>query len=225
MPGLILHADSDPFVRSFPGLGAHRENPNLCMSKPPTAGIARFSPPRTDTMAAGLSSRSSSSCEASGVGLPRASRERLSRIDTHLIASRLSCLARFVRILPVQSCPRCDALEIVRCAGAGRGLRGRSLAEPVASLKATDYVNDFAGVFSAKTKTELRWNCAASSTKKAGSQIAVVTIKSTDGEEIFNYAVDSLPEVGHRQKRQGPRCSDSASGAGPQVLHQRRLRA
>ncbi|MGA2457487.1 MAG: TPM domain-containing protein [Terriglobales bacterium] len=61
-------------------------------------------------------------------------------------------------------------------------------AEPIASLHATNYVNDFAGVLDAATQARLNDLCRQVD-QKAQAQIAVVTVKSTDGEDVFNYAV------------------------------------
>ena len=50
------------------------------------------------------------------------------------------------------------------------------------SLKPTGYVDDFAGVLNAQTKTSLE-NLATELDHKANAQIAVVTVKSLDGDE------------------------------------------
>jgi len=76
---------------------------------------------------------------------------------------------------------------------------GSVLAEPVASLRPTNYVNDFAGVLSEKTKTDLNALCQQIE-EKTGDQIAVVTINSTDGEDTFNYAVDLYQKWGIGKK-------------------------
>jgi uncharacterized protein len=61
-------------------------------------------------------------------------------------------------------------------------------AEPIASLHATNYVNDFAGVLDASTVTQLNALCQQVD-EKAKAQIAVVTVKSLDGQEAFDYGV------------------------------------
>ena len=61
-------------------------------------------------------------------------------------------------------------------------------AEPIASLHATNYVNDFAGVLDASTVTQLNSLCQQVD-EKAKAQIAVVTVKSLDGQEAFDYGV------------------------------------
>ncbi|HTR25050.1 MAG TPA: TPM domain-containing protein [Terriglobales bacterium] len=61
-------------------------------------------------------------------------------------------------------------------------------AEPISSLHASNYVNDFAGVLDASTETGLNDLCRQVD-EKAKAQIAVVLIKSTDGQEVFDYGV------------------------------------
>jgi len=61
-------------------------------------------------------------------------------------------------------------------------------AERVQDLpKPTNYVNDFAGVLSPETLASLNSLCAQVD-RQAHAQIAVVTIKSLDGEPIENFA-------------------------------------
>ena len=65
---------------------------------------------------------------------------------------------------------------------------GVALAERVQDLpKPTNYVSDFAGVLSPETVTSLNRLCAQVD-RQAHAQIAVVTIKSLDGEPIENFA-------------------------------------
>ncbi len=61
-------------------------------------------------------------------------------------------------------------------------------AEPIASLQPHNYVNDFAGVLDAATQARLNALCQQVD-QKAHAQIAVVTVKSTDGEDVVTYAV------------------------------------
>jgi uncharacterized protein len=61
-------------------------------------------------------------------------------------------------------------------------------AEPIASLHATNYVNDFAGVLDAATLARLNDLCQQVE-QKAHAQIAVVTVKSVDGQDVVSYAV------------------------------------
>jgi len=78
-------------------------------------------------------------------------------------------------------------------------LRHFSFAEPVSSLKPTDCVNDFAGVLSANVQDQLKQMCRQV-LDKAQASVVVVTVKSTDGEDIFNYSVDLYQKWGIGQK-------------------------
>jgi uncharacterized protein len=72
-------------------------------------------------------------------------------------------------------------------------------AEPIASLRPSNYVNDFAGVLDAATQARLNDLCRQVE-QKAHAQIAVVTVKSTDGEDVFSYAVDLYQKWGIGKK-------------------------
>ena len=72
-------------------------------------------------------------------------------------------------------------------------------AEPIASLHPSNYVNDFAGVLDAATQARLNDLCRQVE-EKAHAQIAVVTVKSTDGEDVFSYAVDLYQKWGIGKK-------------------------
>jgi uncharacterized protein len=78
-------------------------------------------------------------------------------------------------------------------------LAAYATAEPVSSLKPTDCVNDFAGVLSPSTVDQLKEMCRQV-LDKAQASVVVVTIKSTDGVEIFDYAVDLYQKWGIGQK-------------------------
>ncbi len=60
-------------------------------------------------------------------------------------------------------------------------------AEPIASLRPTNYVNDFAGVLDAATQARLNDLCHQVELK-ANAQMAVVTVKSLDGQDIDSYS-------------------------------------
>src|SRR2546423_7235078 len=62
-------------------------------------------------------------------------------------------------------------------------------AEPIAKLKPSGYVNDFAQVLSSESVAYLN-NLCAEADEKAKAQIAVVTIHSLDGRDVEGYAVD-----------------------------------
>lgn len=78
-----------------------------------------------------------------------------------------------------------DCLLLVLCAVLAPHL---SIAEPIASLNASNYVNDFAAVLSGGTVTRLNDLCLQVD-QKAHAQIAVVTVKSFDGQDPVTYAV------------------------------------
>ena len=82
-----------------------------------------------------------------------------------------------------------------------------AIAEPVSSLKPTGYVNDFAAVLSAATKVQLNETCRQLD-QKAGAQIAIVAIKSSDGKDIFNYSIDLYQKwgIGQKGKDRGVLC-------------------
>ena len=61
-------------------------------------------------------------------------------------------------------------------------------AEPIASLRPNNYVNDFAGVLDAATQARLNDLCRQVE-QKARAQIAVATVKSVDGQDVVSYAV------------------------------------
>jgi uncharacterized protein len=68
-------------------------------------------------------------------------------------------------------------------------------AEPVAKLKGTDYVNDFAHVLDQNTIVQIDEICRQID-EKAHAQIAVVTVHSLDGSDIESYAVDLFHQWG-----------------------------
>ncbi len=68
-------------------------------------------------------------------------------------------------------------------------------AESVKQLKPTGYVNDFAGVLDASTKSQIEDLCTQVD-QKAHAQIALVTINTLDGSDIESYAVDLFHQWG-----------------------------
>ena len=72
-------------------------------------------------------------------------------------------------------------------------------AEPTSSLRPTNYVNDFSGVLDASTQARLNDLCRQVD-QKAKAQIAVVTVKSLDGQDPVSYAVDLYQKWGIGQK-------------------------
>src|ERR1700690_2629993 len=68
-------------------------------------------------------------------------------------------------------------------------------AEPVAQLKPTGYVNDFAHVLDQNTIAQMDKICRQID-EKAHAQIGVVTVRSLDGSDIESYAVDLFHQWG-----------------------------
>src|ERR1700722_7324135 len=68
-------------------------------------------------------------------------------------------------------------------------------AEPIASLRATNYVNDFAGVLDAGTQAKLNELCRQLD-EKVNAQIAIVAVKSLDGQDVDSYAVTLYQKFG-----------------------------
>src|SRR5208282_4394334 len=81
------------------------------------------------------------------------------------------------------------------CAAAAMLLLLTAQAEPIAQLKATDYVNDFAHVLDQNTVAQMDEICRQID-EKAHAQIAVVTIHSLDGSDIESYAGDLFHQWG-----------------------------
>jgi uncharacterized protein len=62
-----------------------------------------------------------------------------------------------------------------------------AVAQKISSLKPTGYVNDFAGVISAQARSQLEALCTEVD-QRAHAQIAVVTVRSLNGDTIDDYA-------------------------------------
>ncbi len=77
-------------------------------------------------------------------------------------------------------------------------------AENPKNLKPQGYVNDFAGVLSAGAKEKLTALCQEVD-QKAAAQIAIVTVRSLDGAEAADYAVNLAEQwgVGPKKKDRG----------------------
>src|SRR3981081_4464201 len=67
--------------------------------------------------------------------------------------------------------------------------------EPIAQLKPTGYVNDFARALDPNAVAQMEEVCRQID-QKAHAQIAVVTIHSLDGSDIESYAVDLFKKWG-----------------------------
>src|ERR1700675_382242 len=157
-----------------------------------------------DTTVAGRSSRPSSFCGVSNSRLLHAcSCPRSDRMEQHVLLSHretfLTSVTDDTRQHPVQSCAMRRRVYGVTIVLAVVMLASFVSAEPISSLKPTDCVNDFAGVLSPTVTTQLKEMCRQV-LEKAQASVVVATIKSTDGEEIFNYAVALYQKWGIGQK-------------------------
>ncbi len=81
----------------------------------------------------------------------------------------------------MRKCLLALSVLLLACTGALWAERVQDLPAP------TNYVNDFAGVLSPQTQASLNALCAQVD-RQAHAQIAVVTVKSLDGEPIENFA-------------------------------------
>jgi len=77
------------------------------------------------------------------------------------------------------------------------------------NLKPQGYVNDFAGVLSAPTKEKLA-RLVRRVDRKAGAQIAVVTVSSLGGEPVEQFSIDLATRWGVGPKQQASRSADPA---------------
>ena len=70
-----------------------------------------------------------------------------------------------------------------------------ALAENPKNIHPTGYVTDLAGVIAPETKTRLEALCREVE-EKTGTQMAVVTVHSLEGESVENFAVDLYKQLG-----------------------------
>jgi uncharacterized protein len=76
-----------------------------------------------------------------------------------------------------------------------------AFADDFKNFKPTSYVTDRAGIINAQTKAQLEALCTELE-QKTGAQMAIVTVKSLDGNEIQPYANDLYKQFGIGQKKQ-----------------------
>lgn len=116
-------------------------------------------------------------------------------------ATQFDSLARAdcVRFAPVQSSTMRLRLKLLFALLAVVACGAFAVAEPVNSLIATDCVNDFAGVLSPAVTDQLKQMCRQV-LDKAQATVVVVTVKSTDGQDIVQYSVDLYQKWGIGQK-------------------------
>ena len=89
-------------------------------------------------------------------------------------------------------------LFLAMLGGAGAS---RALAQ-VPDSKPAGYVSDFAGVLSPQAKQQLEALCTELD-RKAGSQLAIVTVKSLQGEPLEDFSVDLATRWGIGRKDKG----------------------
>ena len=68
-------------------------------------------------------------------------------------------------------------------------------AEDIKQVHPTGYVTDLAGILKPGTKQQLEALCTELE-QKTGAQMAIVTVKSLNGEEIQPYANDLFKQLG-----------------------------
>lgn len=73
-------------------------------------------------------------------------------------------------------------------------------AEDIKSIHPTGYVTDLAGVIGAERKTSLE-ALGTELEQKTGAQMAIVTVRSLDGESVEDYAVDLFKQLGIGSKK------------------------
>jgi uncharacterized protein len=73
-------------------------------------------------------------------------------------------------------------------------------AEEIKSIHPTGYVTDLAGVIGAEKKARLEAWCTELE-QKTGAQMAVVTVRSLEGESVEDYAVDLFKQLGVGSKK------------------------
>jgi uncharacterized protein len=74
-------------------------------------------------------------------------------------------------------------------------------AEDIKSIHPTGYVTDLAEVIGAAKKASLEALCAELE-QKTGAQLAIVTVRSLEGESVENYAVDLFKQLGIGSKKE-----------------------
>jgi len=86
-------------------------------------------------------------------------------------------------------------------AGLVLAVSGITPAEDVRQIHPTGYVTDLAGILRPETKTQLEAMCTELE-QKTGAQLAIVTVKSLDGNQIQPYANELFQKLGVGKKKQ-----------------------
>jgi uncharacterized protein len=86
-------------------------------------------------------------------------------------------------------------------AGLAFGISLFARAEDIKQIHPTGYVTDLAGILKPDTKTQLE-ALGAELEQKTGSQMAIVTVKSLNGEDAQTYGNELFKQLGIGQKKQ-----------------------
>jgi uncharacterized protein len=86
-------------------------------------------------------------------------------------------------------------------AGLVLALSAVARADDIKQIHPTGYVTDLAGVVNPQAKSQLEALCTELE-QKTGAQMAIVTVKSLDGQEIQPYANDLFKQLGVGQKKE-----------------------
>lgn len=93
-------------------------------------------------------------------------------------------------------------LRLVCCTAAlVLALSAAVLADDIKQIRPTGYATDLAGVLQPQTKSQLEALCTELE-QKTGVQMAIVTVKSLDGNEIQPYANDLFKQLGIGKKKE-----------------------
>lgn len=78
---------------------------------------------------------------------------------------------------------------------------GAARGENIKQIRPTGYVTDLAGIIQPQTKSQIEALCTELE-QKTGAQMAIVTVKSLDGDDIHTYANNLYKQLGIGQKKQ-----------------------
>src|SRR5208337_3626707 len=78
---------------------------------------------------------------------------------------------------------------------------GAARGENIKQIRPTGYVTDLAGIIQPQTKSQLEAMCTELE-QKTGAQMAIVTVKSLDGDDVQTYASDLFKQLGIGKKGQ-----------------------
>jgi len=76
----------------------------------------------------------------------------------------------------------------------------RAYPEDIKNIHPTGYVTDLAGIINAEKKASLEALCTELE-QKTGAQMAIITVKSLEGESVEQFAVDLFKQLGVGEKK------------------------